>query len=80
MALYRIVVSSPDLIRRIYRFQYSPCAILKAIRAGVGFGSETETNQIVLMLVICSIPWNNVFPNCKQAEELSKAELDCFTQ
>ena len=57
MALYRIVVSSPDFI---YRFQYSPCAILKAIRAGVGFGSETETNQIVLMLVICSIPWNKL--------------------
>ena len=32
------VVSSPDLIRRVYRFQ-------KAIRAGVGFGSGTETSK-----------------------------------
>ena len=35
-----VVVSSPDLIRRVYRL---PRAILKAIRAGVGFGSGTET-------------------------------------
>ena len=35
------LVSSPDLIRRVYRLQYN--AILKAIHAGVGFGSETET-------------------------------------
>ena len=34
------LVSSPDLIRRVYRFQY----ILKAIRVGVGFGSGTETS------------------------------------
>ena len=38
------IVSSPDLIRRVYRFQ-----ILKAISTGigfvVGFGSGTETNQ-----------------------------------
>ena len=34
------LVSSPDLIRRVYRLQYN--AILKAICAGVGFGSETE--------------------------------------
>ena len=35
-----IVVSSPDLIRHVYHFQYN----LKAIRAGVGFGSGTETS------------------------------------
>ena len=33
-------VSSPDLIRRVYRFQ-----ILKAIRTGVGSGSGTETKS-----------------------------------
>ena len=38
-----MLVSSLDLIRRIYRFQYSPRTILKAICAGVGFGSGTET-------------------------------------
>ena len=32
------LVSSPDLMR------YTPGAILKAIRAGVGFGSGTETS------------------------------------
>ena len=35
----------PDLIWCVYHFWYnSPRAILKAIRAGVGFGSGTETN------------------------------------
>ena len=37
MMVEDMLVSSPDLIR----FQYS--TILKAIRAGVGFGSRTET-------------------------------------
>ena len=38
------LVSSSDLIWRVYRFQYiSPHAILKAIRTGVGFWSGTET-------------------------------------
>ena len=36
-----ILVSSPDLILCVYRFQYN--AILKPICAGVGFGSGTET-------------------------------------
>ena len=45
------LVSSPDLIRYAYRFQYkawekdTECAILKAICAGVGFGSGTETSM-----------------------------------
>ena len=46
------MVSSPDLIRRVYCFQYNPCAILKAICAGVGFGSGTETspgNEVIGM-------------------------------
>ena len=47
------VVLSPDLIRRIYRFQYNalenPCTLLKAIHAGVGFGSGTETSVQVGM-------------------------------
>ena len=34
------LVSSPDLIRCVYHFQ-----ILKAICAGVGFGSGTETKS-----------------------------------
>ena len=38
-----VLVSSPDLIWRVYRLQYN--AILKAIRAGVGFGSGTETRK-----------------------------------
>ena len=46
---------SPDLIRCLYRFQYnalpSPRSILKAIRAGVGFGSGTETNAIREIIV-----------------------------
>ena len=37
------LVSSPDLIRRVYCFQYNARVILKATRAGVGFGSGTET-------------------------------------
>ena len=35
-------VSSPDLIRRVYHFQYN---VLKAIHAEVGFGSGTETSM-----------------------------------
>ena len=35
------VVLSPDLIRRVYRFQYK--TVLKPICAGIGFGSGTET-------------------------------------
>ena len=35
-------VSSPDLIRRVYHFQYN---VLKVIRAEVGFGSGTETSM-----------------------------------
>ena len=43
--LYIIFVSSPDLIQRVYRFQYNvPRAILKAIRTRVGFGFRTETS------------------------------------
>ena len=44
-----VIVSSPDLIWRIYRFPlsyFSYWVILKAIRAGVGFGSGTETRQV----------------------------------
>ena len=32
------IVSSPDFIWHVYRFQYNPRAILKAIRARVGLG------------------------------------------
>ena len=39
------VFLSPDLIRRVYRFQY---VILKAILAGVGFGFGTETSAYVV--------------------------------
>ena len=39
------IVSSPDLVRHVYRLQYNVRAILKAIRAGVGFGSGTETTS-----------------------------------
>ena len=39
----RDVVLSPDLIWRVYRLQYN--TILKVIRAGVGFGSGTETRR-----------------------------------
>ena len=42
----QLLVSSPDLIWCIYRFQYNVCVILKAICAGVGFGSGTETTQL----------------------------------
>ena len=45
-----VLVSSPDLIRRVYRFQYNmqkTRAVLKAIRAGVGFGSGTETSTVL---------------------------------
>ena len=38
---YLNLVSSPDLIRQVYRFQYN---VRKVICAGVGFGSGTETN------------------------------------
>ena len=40
-----LLVLSPDLIRRVYRLQYNVWenTILKVIRAGVGFGSGTET-------------------------------------
>ena len=38
-------VLSPDLILHVYRFCIM-CTILKVIRAGVGFGSGTETNYI----------------------------------
>ena len=33
-----VLVSSLDLIQRVYHFQYSMWAILKTIRAGVGLG------------------------------------------
>ena len=42
----QLLVLSPDLIRRVYRFQYNARAILKVIHAGVGFGSGTETTQL----------------------------------
>ena len=41
-----LIVLSPDVIWRIYCFQYNVQAILKAIRAGVGFGSGTETSTL----------------------------------
>ena len=41
MMVEDMLVSSPDLIRHVYHFQYS--MILKAICARVGFGSGTET-------------------------------------
>ena len=34
----QLLVLSPDLIQRIYRFQYNTRAILKVIHAGIGFG------------------------------------------
>ena len=41
--LYIIFVSSPDLIQRVYRFQYNaPRMILKGICTRVGFGTETN--------------------------------------
>ena len=49
------IVSSPDLIRCVYHFQYNaqePRTILKAIRAGVGFGSETETIMAIKAYVM----------------------------
>ena len=51
-----MIVSSPDLIRHIYRFQYNarPGAVLKAIHAGVGFGSGTETS--LMMNSVASFP------------------------
>ena len=42
----RIIVSSPDLIRRAYIASSIMRAILKAFRTGVGFGSGTETRRI----------------------------------
>ena len=36
-----LLVSSPDLIRRVYHFM-----ILKAIHTGVGFGSGIETSEL----------------------------------
>ena len=38
-----VLVSSPDLFRRVYHFQYNTWVILKAICAGVGFEPGTET-------------------------------------
>ena len=40
------LVSSPDLIQCVYRFQYN--AILKPIHTGVGFRSGTETTPTQL--------------------------------
>ena len=34
-----VLVSPPDLIRHVYRFQYNACA-------GVGFGPGTETGCV----------------------------------
>ena len=47
------IVSSPDLIRHVYRLQ---CAILKVICIGVGFGSGTETSMSISWTTVsCSI-------------------------
>ena len=54
MAIMAIVLS-PDLIWRVYRFQYNTQelrAVLKAIRAGVGFGSGTETIMAIKVYVM----------------------------
>jgi len=42
---YICLVSSPDLIRHVDRFQYNaPCVVVRAICTAVGFGSGAETN------------------------------------
>ena len=44
-----LLVSSSDFIWCVYRFQYNPHVILKAIRARVGFGSGTKTIPLYTM-------------------------------
>ena len=51
-----VLVSFPDLIRRVYRLQYNARAILKAIRAWVGFGSGTETKSVCVCIVYVNSP------------------------
>ena len=44
-----VFVLSPDIIRRVYRFQYNAwenACDSEAIRAGIGFGSGTETTPV----------------------------------
>ena len=59
------VVSSPDLIWRIYRLQYNAPplhTILKVICAGVGFGSGTETrvhDDIIFIVHLLSCACKN---------------------
>ena len=54
MAIMALVLS-PDFIWRVYRFHYNTQelrAVLKAIRAGVGFGSGTETIMAIKVYVM----------------------------
>ena len=44
--VHAFVMYTLGLVQREYRFQYN--AILKVIRAGVGFGSGTETNTLFI--------------------------------
>ena len=44
----------------IYQTLPSPRAILKAIRAGIGFGSGTETSIIYTGFIYCSNVWQHV--------------------
>ena len=60
LALF-ILVSPPDFIRHIYCFQYDARekrVILKAICAGVGFGSETEIMLTNIVTAIFSFPFS----------------------
>ena len=54
-----IIVSSLDLICRIYHFQYM---IIKVISAGVGFGSRTGTNPVTDWSKLRCV--NHVFKVC----------------
>ena len=41
------IVLSPDLIQCIFQYNPNPCAILKVICTGVGFGSGTDTGSVL---------------------------------
>ena len=51
------LVSSSDLIQRVYRFQCNS-AILKVICTGIGFGSGTETkSRYGYINSFCKVSW-----------------------
>ena len=70
-----MVVSSIDLIWCVYRFQYNARAILKAICAGVGFGSKVMVDYLdvcVTVIVIFFMQGFEAFDNALEDERLEE--------